>query len=218
MNTPLETFFDHIIVVNLKRRPDRMASFAKEMELIGVTNYERFEAIDAGPGDGNTGCSASHKAVMDLIVKRGYKSCLVFEDDSVVRHRFRDSFNIDVVPPLRELPEGWLMLYLGGGYGSMPRGWHSRHLILTGQIKTTSSYAVSAEAAQDLRDLIPDGTADSIDNLYSGYTETQQVFITEPRFFFQYENYSNLQERVMGNQDSMENSDHTNALGKYLPK
>lgn len=218
MNTPLEKFFDRIFVVNLKRRPDRMANFAKEMDLIGVTNYERFEAIDTGPGLGNHGCTASHRAVMDLIVQRGYKNGFIFEDDSVVRHRFRNSFNDEIVAPLAELPEGWDMFYAGAGYGTMPRGWHSRHLIKAGQLKTTSSYAVSAKAAKELRDLIPVGTANSIDNIYAGYNETQEVYVAEPRFFFQYENYSNLQEKIMGGQDSMENPDHVNALGKYLPK
>lgn len=218
MNTPLETFFDRIFVVNLKRRPDRLANFAREMELIGITNYERFEAIDTGPGLGNHGCTASHRAVMDLIVQRGYRNSFIFEDDSVVRHRFRDSFSHEIVAPLAELPDDWEMFYAGAGYGTMPRGWFSKHLILAGQLKTTSSYAVTAKTAEFLRELIPVGTANSIDNIYAGFNETARCFVSEPRFFFQYDNYSNLQERVMSNQDSMENPDHVAALGKFLRK
>lgn len=217
--TEFEKFFDgNIFVINLQRRPDRLVNFTNEMKLIGVTTCERFDAIDYGPDMGNHACSASHRAVMDLIVQRGLRRAFVFEDDSVVRAPFRDSFNEAVVQPLRELPEDWEMIYLGGHYGSDPHGWHSKHLIRMGQMKTTSSYGVTLETAAKLRDIVPIGTSDSIDNLYAGFNETGRCYICEPRLFVQYENYSDLQKREMSNVGCMEDTGHVTRLGKHVPR
>jgi hypothetical protein len=216
--TPFEQFFDgNLFVINLNRRPDRLAHFNAEMAAIGVTCVERFEAIDAGVDDGNRGCTASHRAVLDLIVKRGLRQAMIFEDDATIRDQFRDVFNNEVAPILREVPESFDMLYFGGGYGSPARRWYSRHLVLMGQMKTTSSYGVTLKSAMELRDIIPTDTCDSIDNLYAGYNETKDCYITEPRFFVQYKNHSDLQKREMWNAPSMEDKSHVAALGKFLP-
>jgi hypothetical protein len=212
--TKFEEFFDgNMFVINLARRPDRMEHFNEEMKLIGVTCVERFEAIDAGPDWGNNGCSASHRAVMDLIVKRGLRRAFVFEDDATVRDPYRGSFNEEVAPIFSECPDDFDMLYLGGHYGSDPRAWFSRHLILMGQMKTTSSYGVTLKSARELRDIIPVGTGDSIDNLYGGYNESKLCLISEPRFFVQYNNYSDLQKRPMNNTPCMEDTGHVSRLG-----
>lgn len=212
--SPLKRFFEHVIVISLVRRPDRRAHFAEEMKAIDLP-YEVFDGIDAGPDDGNRGCTASHRAVMGMIARNGWKRCLVFEDDATVRDQFRASFNDEVAMPLREIPTDFDVVYLGGGYGDDPQGWHSKHLIRINAMKTTSSYGVSLKAARALYEYIPADTCDGIDNFFSGWTPAHQCFITEPRFFYQYDNYSDLQKRKMSNQDSMENPDHVTALGKY---
>lgn len=217
--TALEQFFDgNLFVINLKKRNDRRIHFYKEMKMIGVTNVERFDAIDAGEENGNHGCSASHRAVLQLIVSRGLRKAFIFEDDATVRDQFRDSFNQEIAPVIREIPEDFDMMYLSGHYGSEPRGWHSRNIILMGQMKTTTSYGVTLKSAQELIDLIPVGTGDSIDNLYSHYNETRRCYISEPRFFVQYENYSDLQRRVMDNSQCMQDTGHVSRLGQYVPR
>lgn len=214
--TPIEDFFaGHIVLINLERRPDRLAHAKEEFRKLGITHWQIFDAIDAGPTLGNHGCSASHRAVMDMIVTNNWPTCAVFEDDFEARF---DDVQSQFKRAVSELPEAWSMIYSGGGYGSKPQGWHSRHLVRIGQMKTTSSYGVTQEAARALRDLIPVGTGDSIDNLYAGYNESANCFCIEPRLFVQYENYSDLQQRVMSNRDSMENPDHVNALGKFNPR
>jgi hypothetical protein len=216
--TPFEKFFDgNLIYINLAHRVDRRKNFENEMKNLGIENYERFDAIDAGKGFGNHGCCASHRAVMDLIVKRGLRRAFVFEDDSVVRQQFRDSFHDTVAAPLRELPEDWDIVYLGGGYADDPQGWHSRHLIRINAMKTTSSYGITAKAALGLRDYIPENCGQGIDDIFSGYFADKQAFISEPRLFIQYNNYSDLQQAVLNNGMSMEDVGHVTRLGKFLP-
>lgn len=216
--TPFEQFFGgNLFVINLARRPDRLAHFNAEMKQIGVTCVERFEAIDAGTDWGNNGCSASHRALMNLIVQRGLPRAFVFEDDATVREQFRHTFNSEIGPVLREIPEDFDMMYLGGHYGEKPQYWASRHIIRIGEMKTTSSYGVTLKSAAVLRDLIPVGTDDSIDNIYSGFNTPGHCYISEPRFFVQYENYSDLQKRQMNNVPCMEDQNHVAMLGKYNP-
>jgi GR25 family glycosyltransferase involved in LPS biosynthesis len=215
--TAFESFFDgNIFVINLARRPDRLTNFTRCMDGLGI-KFERFDAIDPGPGFGNHGCCASHKAVMDLIVKRGLSRAFVFEDDSVIRPEFADSFHDEVKSPLRELPEDWEIVYLGGGYGDDPQGWFSKHLIKINAMKTTSSYGVTAKSALGLRNYIPDDCGQGIDDIFSGYFADKQAFISEPRFFVQYNNYSDLQRAVLDNSQSMNDRHHVARLGKYLP-
>lgn len=216
--TFFEKFFDgNLVYINLARRPDRRASFEREMKHLGITHYERFDAIDAGIGRGNHGCCASHRAVMDLIVKRGLRRAFVFEDDCIVRDQFRESFHEAVVPPLNELPDDWDAIYLGGGYADDPQGWHSKHLIRINGMKTTSSYGVTAATALGLRDYIPEECGQGIDDIVSGYLQNKNAFICEPRLFIQYNNYSDLQRAVLNNGMSMEDTGHVTRLGKYSP-
>lgn len=212
--TPFEDFFDgNIFVINLARRPDRLEHFKFEMNKCGITCWQRFDAVDAGPRDGNRGCTASHRAIMDMVVRRGLKRAFVFEDDATLRHQFITCFNQEIAPVLNEMPAEFDQLYVGGHYAEMPRGWHSKHLILMGAMKTTSSYGVTLKSARELRDLIPEDTCDSIDNLYAGYNATKRCFISEPRFFVQYGNFSDLQQREMDNSGCMEDTSHVSQLG-----
>lgn len=214
--TPFEEFFcGNIFYINREARLDRKAHFEKEMASIGVTCHERFNAIDYGPTLGNHSCTASHRAVLDLIISRGLRVAHIFEDDATVRDQFRDDFNGTFMAAARELPEDWAMFYTGGHYGDMPRGWHSRHLVLIGQMKTTSSYGVTLESAKKLRDLIPVYTSNAIDSLYAGFNETEQCFIIEPRLFVQYASYSDLQRAELAYEGSMIDPSHVAALGKY---
>lgn len=217
--TPFEQFFGgNIFVINLKRRPDRLKNFAHQMESLGIRHWQRFDAIDAGPRDGNTGCCASHRALLGMIAERGYGRAFVFEDDSVIRPQFADNFQNEVVAPLRELPPDWDLFYAGGGYGDDPQGWHSPHLIRINAMKTTSSYGVTAKSARELHDYIPSPCSDGIDNIFSGYAPTHMSFICEPRFFVQYNNYSDLQNAVLDNGQSMADSAHVKRLGHYRSK
>lgn len=207
--TAFEQFFNgHLFVINLQKRRDRRVHFEAEMEQIGVTTVERFDAIDAGPSQGNHGCSASHRAVMDLIVTRGLETAFVMEDDCTVREQFRNSFHETFAMIAPQIPADFDMIYLSGHYGEMPRARISRNIILMGEMKTTTSYGVTRKSARELRDIIPVGTGDSIDNLYASYNRTARCYISQPRLFVQYGNFSDLQQREMDNSGCMQDGAH----------
>lgn len=115
----LNTVVDKVFVLNLKRRPDRLALFRKQAENIGLTNYEVFEALDAKAlglshkdsliHPGMVGCYDSHVKIMQKCIDEGIESYLVFEDDAL----FIDGFNfyLDIAWP--HIPTDWEFLYLG---------------------------------------------------------------------------------------------------------
>ncbi len=93
----------HAFVINLKRRPDRLADMERELGRVGLA-FERVEAFDArneslkgkvawvkayvynflkAPPIGHIGVYASHRRVWQIIVERNLPQALVFEDDII---------------------------------------------------------------------------------------------------------------------------------------
>lgn len=64
-------------VVNLKRRPDRLEKFQKQMEYLGW-EYEVFEAIDT---NSYMGITRSQLAIIEIAKERGYEKVMIMEDD-----------------------------------------------------------------------------------------------------------------------------------------
>ena len=65
------------VVINLKRRPDRLENFILEMEYIGW-DYEIFEAIDKG---GYDGCALSHQKIIEDFLTTDDEYIMILEDD-----------------------------------------------------------------------------------------------------------------------------------------
>ena len=113
-------FTNATYLINLKRRPDRLAAALARCSAVGITPTV-VEAVDGEtapyPRNWNTrlsrgslGCTLSHRAVLALALDRGAEEVTVFEDDVifgpdfVARHElFRES-----------IPDNWQGLMLGG--------------------------------------------------------------------------------------------------------
>jgi len=112
-----------VFIINLKHRTDRKAHMIKELERIGIRDYEFFEAIKPGSiadlnrwnpnflkirpdwlkGEtdeyylkyrlGALGCLMSHAAIMQLAIQRGYNQILILEDDVIFNTNKIKNFN-----------------------------------------------------------------------------------------------------------------------------
>lgn len=217
--TPIEKYFGgRILVINLKRRPDRWAHCEAQFKKHGITCAERIEAVDApiheGRPNGNMGCTMSHRKVLDIIVKKKWPRTLVLEDDFDILHEdFQDKFDrisreVDDACLRRAAgpDDEWDMLYLGGHYAEAPIARVSLHLIRCGRMLTTSSYGISIAMAKKMRPHI--SGVGPIDSLYTGFHRENWCLITQPRLIVQYSNRSDLQERDMDNSVSMMDSSH----------
>jgi len=78
----VETYFDHIFIINLARRTDRWGECLSELERNGIpiTAVERFDAFDH-PANGHAGCTRSHRMLLRRIADSDWKRVLVLEDD-----------------------------------------------------------------------------------------------------------------------------------------
>jgi len=117
----LKGYFDRVVLINLKRRPDRLAQVTKALRECQwpFKQPEIFEAVDGldlpppsgwKRGLGAWGCLKSHQQVMRKAIADGVKSLLILEDDVC----FADDFRMDVEKFLRRVPADWDQLMLGG--------------------------------------------------------------------------------------------------------
>jgi len=116
----LETYFDRVVVVNLKRRADRMEQFNAEIAKgWPFKTPEVFEAIDGdrlplperwNQGGGAFGCLQSHRQILERAIADGVDRLLVLEDDLILC----DGFAKKVREFLLKVPGNWDGLMIGG--------------------------------------------------------------------------------------------------------
>jgi GR25 family glycosyltransferase involved in LPS biosynthesis len=116
-----------IIVINLKRRSDRLQRFAENhKELAGeVAVHEAIDgrALKLTPAVARllrpnsffwkksvAGCCLSHLGLWYKLANSSAKSFLIFEDDAKMQPGWTDKLNA----AMKAAPEGWDVLYLGG--------------------------------------------------------------------------------------------------------
>jgi len=91
-------------LINLDKRKDKLETVTKELNRVGIFNWERFNAIETPePRDG---CRMSHLSVLNMAPRKG--TFLIMEDD------------VKFIQPLStlrksmsQLPDDWDMLYAG---------------------------------------------------------------------------------------------------------
>ena len=103
--TQLTTYY-----INLEEKQDRRDKMENLLQSNGFTNVNRFDAKKAGK---RVGCSMSHSALLEKIVKNSLYPCLVLEDDLEI-YKFRK---------IIEVPDDADAVYLGFSR----YGWNHNH-------------------------------------------------------------------------------------------
>lgn len=181
-----------IVVLNLKRRPERWEAWIKEAKRVGIPSYTRWEAVDGSSltltsdiqylfrnndfamRPGVVGCALSHMNIWLHIVENHIPSLIVFEDDA----RFNEPFL------LPKLPQGWDLFYFGGAplKGVYPPGIPISDTIIVPQLPrdlyfTTIGYMISYEGAnQLLQSLMDKGFNKAVDWFMRDAFEKLNVF------------------------------------------
>ena len=124
----INTYFDRIFVINLKKRSDRRQTMIHKLSRMGVTNYEFVEAIDgsvepyismynymlrSGKFIETPGAFGILKSAQKILVwsqLKKYKKILILEDDVIFHKEFNKIFD-DYVNN-NKIPE-WKLLYFG---------------------------------------------------------------------------------------------------------
>jgi hypothetical protein len=210
--TTIEQFFDKIFVINRDARTDRWAHCLGQFKKFTLTKCERFSAHDGvildGRLNGNAGCTASHRALLEIISYHKWPRTLILEDDFKIRH---DDFHQKFNDMIGEVPEDWDMLYLGGHYAEKPQGRVSAHVIRIGRMLTTSSYAVAWQMARHMAaDICGVGP---IDSLYGKFHLSHKCYIFQPRLMVQAAGVSDLTGSVNEHPEfCMEDPTHENMV------
>lgn len=122
----INTYFDRIFIINLKRRPDRKEQMICKLNRAGITNYEFVEAIDGNiepflslykvkiknmqfiEGPGAFGILFSALKVLTYSVIKKFRNILILEDDAIFHKDFTITFNNRI----KNIPQ-WKLLYFG---------------------------------------------------------------------------------------------------------
>ncbi|MBX4215890.1 hypothetical protein KW797_03000 [Candidatus Parcubacteria bacterium] len=202
--SPFADYFDITFLINRTPRKDRLEHCeAQELKYgLDLTRFEAHEAsncIVEGQPNGNFACTASHRGVLEAICNGGYRRALVLEDDFQVvepgmfpqdPHKDRLPFEAQWAQIVPEIPKDWDLLYLGGHYAERPLERVSKHILRTGRMLTTSSYAITAEAARKMAPHIYG--VGPIDNLFWSWNFTLKSYCVDPRLFVQRPDVSDL--------------------------
>lgn len=189
-----------VLVINLERRPDRLAGFMSEMDKLGIDNAARFEAI--ADDNGARGCALSHAAVMERMTERGWTCIMVCEDDA--------RFAVD-----REQLDVLVDAFLADTQAEVAclAYWHrevERHSVLylrTTKSFTTACYLVKAGIADDLQASWEEGARQLLnggdryvyaaDQIWKGLQRTRVFLIPIVRAVHQEHGYSDIWEEYV---------------------
>ncbi len=121
-------FFDKVVLINLKRRKDRLEYSLGELKRINwpFNTPELVEGIDGQleklpigftGGLGALGCSLSHIKILEKAIQDNVENLLILEDDIV----FEDDFAKRAESFLSDLPDDWDALMFGGNHFVLPQ-------------------------------------------------------------------------------------------------
>ena len=183
--------FDRVVLINLKRRPDRLAAFRRLQAEKGwrLPEPEIFEAIDGnrvgvppyyGQGGGAWGCLRSHVTILERAVMDDVGSVLVLEDDLVWHSDAWDRLNAF----LAAVPSDWDQLMLGGQHMGKPGEAVSPGVVRCLNCQRTHAYAIRGPALHDLLKLwYPCRT--HIDHIMGPWQRGWRVYAPDPFVFGQ---------------------------------
>lgn len=121
--------FDRVYVINLDRSPDRLAQMQEKLRALGV-RFTRMSAVDGAKlsedalhdskvctpmcakfsSKGAIGCALSHRNVWHDVVRNGFRSVLVLEDDANFAER---DFHARFTQAWRAVPRDWEVVKIG---------------------------------------------------------------------------------------------------------
>lgn len=174
-------YFDGAFYLNLDIRTERKETFEKRIKEVGL-EVERFSAIQLKEEDvpnhfNNAGwhikisCTYSHFEMIKEAKRRGWKNCLIFEDDCVFEPNFIQKMN-ECIKDLKNIE--WDMFYMGGEPNSECYSVTDNLAKCTTGMYGTHAYAIN-ECFYDKILSVP-YTMGVIDTLFLFYTKNQKKY------------------------------------------
>lgn len=200
----LNKHFDCIYVINLKRRPDRLAHITEQLVQINAT-FKLIEAVDGnnvkcnvkvGNGwnyKGVTGCAYSHKKVYEDALNNKFNKILVVEDDNIFADKFNEKFSCFI----KQVPVNWEMLYFGGNHQAKTKAVNINVELIT-HTYTTNCYAICCDILPELLKYLPDDTEKltmPIDVLLTTIQKRGRCYSHKPHICWQLGDFSDIENK-----------------------
>jgi GR25 family glycosyltransferase involved in LPS biosynthesis len=187
----LNDIFDRIVLINLDRRPDRLAEFDEQAQRVGLT-YERHAAFDAEgktdqygkPLRGIIACTRSHFDVLDKALNDGVERLFVFEDDA----NFVDNFNEEFEKTWAEMPDDWELFY--GGLWLHNFNKYTERLVKPTNSYSAHAWGVDRKAMETVHRNLQGKQI--IDVELSIMNERMKAYCAKPALIYQRPSYSDL--------------------------
>jgi hypothetical protein len=159
--------FERVAVINLNRRPERLARFRSGIDAAGwpFRPPEVFDAIDGRTltppptwqaSAGAYGCAQSHAEVIRRAMADGVASLLILEDDAYIARP--GTFGADAARFLSAVPADWDALFLGGEHlnrdGSPPPGPVASGVVRCHDCERSHAYALRGPALSHALEVI----------------------------------------------------------------
>jgi len=154
----LHDIVDRVVLINLRRRPDRLVNVQNELAKIEwpFQPLEVVAAVDAhlvqhpknwATGGGSFGCCRSHLRELERALNDGIKTIMVLEDDFYFTKPA--TFVEDVQKFFSEVPQDWEFVALGAQHHATPQTI-SENVVKFTNIQRTHCYIVRGQRITDL--------------------------------------------------------------------
>ena len=202
---------DSIIYINLDERKDRNQEILEEIKKVDLPQ-DRVHRLSAVKRKwGALGCSLSHRAVMEFIIERGWKSTLVLEDDAgFEKDRWqagiKDINNMISSSGFKNTDSKWDVIFLGGfvrdpsgptktEYGTL---WRTKNTSCTHAYIIRGDYAKKVldhtDVAVQMMIKYPSNQKKyNLDNAWAELMAEDRWFISLPTLAYQRESYSDIE-------------------------
>lgn len=199
--------FERTILINLKRRPDRLATFFAQPQLADwpLAKIELFEAIDGhsaafNPAWGNDrmrgawGCWASHSAMLRKMLDEQAESVLILEDDAYLAPQFNERTE----KFFAAVPDDWQCLMLGGQHRNGRPQTICPGVLRCLNCQRTHAYALRGEMIELVYRLYQGMTTGHIDHRLGPFCANYKTYAPDPFLFGQAGGKSDINGRHEG--------------------
>jgi len=196
----LNSYFDKIYCINLKKRMDRWEETVKifrEHRLI----VDRFEAIDGDNiifdnnkmiSPGEYGCLMSHLNIIHNACINGYDKILIFEDDI----ELHENFNEISIKFMEEVPSNWDMIYFGANTINNKSVAITEHVSSASRLLGGHAYGVNSRIFHYLMEKICNEPF-PVDKIYSDQHIYMNTFLCNPIVVWQRQGWSDINNKFV---------------------
>ncbi len=177
---------DRIVVLNLRKRTDRLLQFAEMMEDLEIP----FEVVTSIENDnGAIGLKDTMIKLFKESLEKGVQHLLVFEDDALAVVG-KDTIHETMNKIMDNFPERYVMLFLGCQLSGRIQRYHSPNIFLATKMFSTHAVMYSERG---MREILASDLQSPIDNHYVAFIEQLEASYTVyPLLFSQREGYSDI--------------------------